>query len=124
MCRNGLRVLVVAEDFARQEHVRGLLIDSVELVDTAHGREVWTATLNPYEAIVMDLSCNDHENEAQLTLLRALKREGIKAPVIVLTERCNCDATREEFRESGADAFIYKPIHNPRVLAERIELLA
>ncbi len=124
MCRNGLRVLVVAEDFTRQEHVRGLLANSVELVDTAHGREVWTATLNPYEAIVMDLSCSHHENETQLTLLRALKLEGITAPVIVLTERCNCDGTWEKFRDSGADALIYKPINDPRVLTERIELLA
>jgi two-component system, OmpR family, response regulator len=102
-----MRVLVVEDDRvlgdAVREHVAasGHGVDWMQRIDLA--REALATT--PYDLVLLDLNLPDGRG---LDLLRELRRDGSKVPVIVLTAMDQI-ASRIEGLNSGADDYLVKP---------------
>ena len=102
-----MRVLVVEDDRvlgdAVREHVAasGHGVDWMQRIDLA--REALATT--PYDLVLLDLNLPDGRG---LDLLRELRRDGSKVPVIVLTAMDQI-AARIEGLNSGADDYLVKP---------------
>src|SRR5215471_17707924 len=117
---NSNRILVV-EDEASLRLVlvdllkgRGYAIDTVDTGKNVKGRIVTTN----FDLVILDIMLPDMDG---FDVCRALRDEGISAPVLMLTAR---DATSDKIRglRIGADDYLTKPF-NPEELLARIEAL-
>jgi len=85
------------------------------VVDVAHtgaaGDEM--ATINTYDAIVLDWMLPDHDGVA---ICRALRKSGVQAPILMLTAR---DAIEDRVigLNAGADDYLTKPFAFAELLA-------
>ena len=102
-----MRVLLIEDDFVLGEAVRdhvaslGYGVDWMKRLDDARGALATIA----YELVLLDLNLPDGRG---LDLLRALRRQGNAAPVIILTAQDQI-ASRIEGLNSGADDYLVKP---------------
>ena len=115
-----MRVLVV-EDYAplRKSLARGLRQEGFAVDLSADGEEgLWYAQSNDYDVIVLDLMLPKLDG---LGILRRLRGEGHKAPVLILTAKGEVD-DRVHGLNLGADDYLVKPFAFKELLA-RIQAL-
>lgn len=110
-----MRILVLEDDAQLAELVRETLEDEGWVVDTTGFLEEAAALFEafPYDLIVLDLSLPDGEG---MELLRALRRRGVRVPVLILTAR-DAPERRVEGLEAGADDYVVKPFHLRELVA-------
>ena len=85
---------------------------TVDLFDTvAEGEEAWR--LADYSAVILDLMLPDGSG---LALLRAARRDGLAAPVLILTA-VDGISDRIAGLDAGADDYLTKPFHTDELRA-------
>ena len=110
-----MRVLI-AEDEARvAEHIRKGLVEAGYAVDVAgDGAEaLWLAEHHPYDAVVLDVMMPEKDG---ITVVRQLRRKGLRMPVILLTARHELE-DRISGLDAGADDYLAKPFSMSELLA-------
>lgn len=116
-----MRLLVVEDDASiRGVLVRGLTEEGFAVDQAVDGEEGWFKASDPaYDLIVLDLML---PKRGGLTLLRELRSQGIRTPVLVLTAR---DAVPDRIRglDHGADDYLIKPFAFDELLARVRALL-
>ena len=110
-----MRALVVEDDSGMAKLVRLLLGEDGYAVDlTASGEEgLSLARVNPYDAMILDLGLPDR---AGLTVLRTLRAEGSRLPILILTARAGADEVVQGL-DAGADDYLVKPFANSELKA-------
>jgi two-component system OmpR family response regulator len=116
-----MRVLVIEDDAAiRGFLVRGLTEEGFAVDQAADGVDgQFKATDASYDLILLDLMLPRSDG---LTLLQAIRADGLTTPVLVLTAR---DAVSDRIRglDSGADDYLVKPFAFDELLARIRALL-
>lgn len=114
------RILLVEDDPALARGVAAILRGRGYTVDVAPDGEgaLDAARDEPYALIVLDLGLPDIDG---VEVLRRLRRDGLKTPVLVLTAR---DAVEDRVAglDSGADDYVLKPF-DPTEIEARIRAL-
>jgi two-component system copper resistance phosphate regulon response regulator CusR len=108
--------ILIAEDEARvAEHIRRGLVEAGYVVDVAaDGAEaLWLAENHPYDAMVLDVMMPEKDG---VTVVRQLRRKGVRAPVIFLTARHGLE-DRIRGLDAGADDYLAKPFSMSELLA-------
>lgn len=102
-----MRLLLVEDDLELANGLMRALEQSNIAADVAHTAATALAACQttPYQAIVMDLGLPDGDG---LDLLRQLRREGIAAPVLILTARDELQ-DRVQGLDAGGDDYLVKP---------------
>ena len=112
-----MRVLVIEDDRMLARLVERALGEAGYAVDWARsaeeGRELALGT--EYDVILLDLELPDRDG---LDVVRALRREGKKTPVLIMTGHGE-DETVVRGLDAGADDYLLKPVSND-VLKARI----
>src|SRR5437763_2427300 len=116
-----MRVLVVEDDPDMARFITRGLREQAYAVDEvmAGGNAIEHAMTTPYDAIVLDVMIPAPDG---LEVCRALRRQGINTPILMLTAR---DAIRDrvEGLDSGADDYLVKPFEFAELLARLRALL-
>ena len=114
--------LLLVEDSARlrellTEAIRGAgwRVDAVATI----GEATEAVAVTPYDLLLIDLGLPDGDG---LDLVRALRRDGVKTPILVLTARAAIDE-RILGLDAGADDYLVKPFNNGEFLARCRALL-
>jgi two-component system copper resistance phosphate regulon response regulator CusR len=116
-----MRVLVVEDDpdmagfIARGLGEQAYAVDAVASGDAALER----AAATPYDAIVLDVMIPPPDG---LAVCRQLRRDGIDAPILMLTAR-DAISNRVEGLDAGADDYLVKPFEFAELLARLRALL-
>jgi DNA-binding response OmpR family regulator len=116
-----MRLLVVEDDVGLVRALEAGLRSAGFAVDAVGAAEdgVERITLNPYDAIVLDLGLPGADG---LTLLRWVRDRGMSLPVLVLTARGHL-ADKVAGLDAGADDYLLKPFAFPELLARLRALL-
>lgn len=116
-----MRVLLVEDEPGIAQFIRQGLAEAGYAVDVApDGRSGWDyATAAEYDIIVLDIMLPEMDG---LQLLRRLRSERIKSPVLLLTAR-NRIEDRVKGLDAGADDYIAKPFAFTELLARLRALL-
>lgn len=116
-----MRVLLVEDEPGIAQFVRQGLVEAGYAVDVApDGRSGWDyACAAEYDVIVLDIMLPELDG---LQLLRQLRSEKIKAPVLLLTARDGID-DRVKGLDAGADDYLAKPFAFTELLARLRALL-
>ena len=116
-----MRVLVVEDDPDMARFIIRGLREQAYAVDgvDAGAKAVEHAMTTPYDAIVLDVMIPAPDG---LEVCRALRRQGISTPILMLTAR---DAIRDrvEGLDAGADDYLVKPFEFAELLARLRALL-
>jgi two-component system OmpR family response regulator len=110
-----MRVLLIEDSVRLQEALAESLRDAGYLLDIGSSVadfEVRARTAN-YDFIVLDLGLPDGDG---LAMLRALRSDGMRTPVLVITARGTVD-DRIGGLDSGADDYLSKPFNHDELLA-------
>ena len=114
--------LLLVEDSARLRellteavHGAGWRVDAVATIEEATAAVV----VAPYDLLLVDLGLPDGDG---LDLVRGLRRDGVKTPILVLTARAAIDE-RILGLDAGADDYLVKPFNNGEFLARCRALL-
>jgi DNA-binding response OmpR family regulator len=116
-----MRILVIEDDEEAARLLARGLREEGWVVDVAHtgtaGDEM--ATIDTYDAIVLDWMLPDHDGVA---ICRALRKSGVQAPILMLTAR---DAIEDRVigLNAGADDYLTKPFAFAELLARLHALL-
>lgn len=115
-----MRALVVEDEPVVAGFIEGCLREASIVVDRASdGDEGFRLAIqNPYDVIVLDLMLPIRDG---FSVVRGLRSEGVKSPVICLTARDAVD-DRVKGLDSGADDYLVKPF-SPSELLARIRAL-
>jgi two-component system OmpR family response regulator len=102
-----MKILLVEDDVETAAYLKKALTEAGHSVDhTASGREgLLMAAADPYDVMILDRMLPQVNG---LTILRAIRAAGVKAPVLVLTALGGID-DRVEGLEAGADDYLVKP---------------
>jgi DNA-binding response OmpR family regulator len=110
-----MRILVVEDDRKAARFLKQGLEEEGHVVDVAADGEEGAhyGHLNPYDLIVLDIQLPRKDG---LELSRELRREGVEAPILMLTGR---DSTEDIVRglDAGADDYLTKPFDFDELLA-------
>ena len=110
-----MRILVVEDSRDLARTLRSLLVEEGFAVDVSPDGEdgLWRATTVDYDAVVLDILLPGVDG---WEILRRMRAEGRRAPVLVLTAR---DSTEDRVRglDSGADDYLVKPFALEEFLA-------
>lgn len=114
--------LLLVEDSARLRellieavHGAGWRVDAVATIQEAEEAII----VAPYDLLLVDLGLPDGDG---LDFVRALRRSGVKTPILVLTSRAAIDE-RIMGLDAGADDYLVKPFNNGEFLARCRALL-
>jgi DNA-binding response OmpR family regulator len=115
-----VRLLIIEDETRIADVLRsalsrsGFVVDAVRLCDDARA----ALSVNPYDAVILDLGLPDGDG---LTLLKEMRAHGNAVPVLVLTAR---DAVEDRVGglDTGADDYLVKPFAMSEVIA-RIKAL-
>lgn len=115
-----MRALLVEDSQRLQKSVGKALRKSGYAVDTSGDGEggLWLAESNDYDVIILDIMLPKLDG---LGLLRRLRKEGRRTPVLLLTAR-DTVGDRVEGLQTGADDYLIKPFALEELLA-RIQAL-
>lgn len=109
------RVLIVEDQVSLQSSLqRGLTEEGFEVLTAGTGQNAYALiSREPIDAILLDLMLPDGDG---LSLLRRLRSEDIRVPVLVVTAR---DSIRDRVvgLDSGADDYLVKPFDFDELLA-------
>jgi two-component system copper resistance phosphate regulon response regulator CusR len=110
-----MRILVVEDDPDMARFItRGLSEQSYAVDAVASGEEALErATTTPYDAILLDAMIPAPDG---FEVCRTLRRDGIDAPILMLTAR-DAVTDRVEGLDSGADDYLVKPFEFAELLA-------
>lgn len=116
-----MRILVAEDDAKVAAHVRRGLEEAGYAVDVAvDGPEaLWLAGSHPYDAMVCDVMMPGQDG---VTVVRQLRRKGVKTPAIFLTARSEL-ADRVAGLDAGGDDYLAKPFSMIELLARLRALL-
>jgi two-component system copper resistance phosphate regulon response regulator CusR len=116
-----MRILVVEDDpDMRQFIVRGLAERAYAVDEAADGETALERiSLNPYDAIVLDVAMPQPDG---LAVCRMLRREKVQTPILMVTARDRVP-DRVEGLDSGADDYLVKPFEFVELLARLRALL-
>jgi len=110
-----MRILVVEDDDKAAAFLKQGLEEEGYDVDVAPDGEegAHLGHVNPYDLIVLDIQL---PRRSGLELSRELRREGVEAPILMLTGR---DSTEDIVRglDAGADDYLTKPLAFDELLA-------
>ena len=110
-----MRILVVEDDDKAAAFLKQGLEEEGYAVDVARDGEegAHLGHVNPYDLIVLDIQL---PRRSGLELSRELRREGVEAPILMLTGR---DSTEDIVRglDAGADDYLTKPFAFDELLA-------
>jgi DNA-binding response OmpR family regulator len=115
-----MRILVVEDDREISQFVAGGLRQAGYAVDeVADGKDALAmARRGPYDALVVDLMLPGLDG---LGLIEALRRDGMRAPVLILSARRSVD-DRVRGLQTGGDDYLTKPFAFAELLA-RVQAL-
>ncbi|MFD0711212.1 response regulator transcription factor [Paenibacillus sp. GCM10027626] len=115
-----MRILVVEDDRPLLEAVATVLREESYQVDEAeNGLDgLYLAQQGIHDLIILDIMLPDMDG---LSVLDALRKQGIALPVLLLTARDSVE-DRVKGLDSGADDYLVKPFATPELLA-RIRVL-
>ena len=118
---NDMRILVVEDDAKIASFVVNGLKQSGFAVDRcADGEEAHVlASTTSYDAAILDIMLPKLDG---LSLLRQLRKEGVRIPVIILSAKASVD-DRVKGLQSGGDDYLTKPFAVAEVLARLRALL-
>jgi DNA-binding response OmpR family regulator len=110
-----MRILVADDEEKVAAHIRRGLQEEGYAVDLASdGAEaLWLAENHTYDAMVFDVMMPAHDG---VTVVRQLRRKGVRTPVIFLTARHEL-ADRVAGLDAGADDYLAKPFSMIELLA-------
>jgi len=110
-----MRILVAEDEAKVAGHIRHGLQEAGYAVDVAvDGTEaLWLAGNHPYDAMVCDVMMPGQDG---VTVVRQLRRKGVRMPVIFLTARHEL-ADRVAGLDAGADDYLAKPFSMIELLA-------
>ncbi len=116
-----MRILVAEDEVKVAAHLRKGLQEAGYAVDVAtDGTEaLWLAGNHPYDAMVCDVMMPGQDG---VTVVRQLRRKGVRMPVIFLTARHEL-ADRVAGLDAGADDYLPKPFSMIELLARLRALL-
>jgi DNA-binding response OmpR family regulator len=116
-----MRILVVEDDAPLASVlIRTLREESYAVDHAADGQEgEWLAAENPYDLIILDLML---PRKSGLEVLQAIRDQGNKAPVMILTAKDSTDNIVQGL-DSGADDYLTKPFSIDELLARTRTLL-
>jgi two-component system, OmpR family, response regulator len=120
LSRSYMRILVVEDDAKIASFVVNGLKQSGFAVDRcADGEEAHIlASTTPYDAAVLDIMLPKLDG---LSLLRQLRKEGVRMPVIILSAKASVD-DRVKGLQAGGDDYLTKPFAFSELLA-RVQAL-
>lgn len=115
-----MRILIVEDDRAAADYLGRGLVEAGHGVDMAHDGEtgLQLALAGEYDALVVDRMLPRRDG---LTLIRMLRADGRKTPVLVLSALGQVDQRVEGLR-AGGDDYLVKPYALAELLA-RLEAL-
>lgn len=111
---SGMRVLIIedeqklAEILVRSLRGEGFIVDAASTADEGYQ----LASSDHYDLVILDLLLPDGSGTA---VLRHLRQQQNKVPVLVLTARGDLDSKVENF-EAGADDYLTKPFALPELM--------
>jgi DNA-binding response OmpR family regulator len=110
-----MRILVVEDDARLQRNITALLVRDYYAVDMAGTAEeaLFKGLGEDYDCILLDWMLPDKSGVA---VLRELRKQGVEAPVIMLTARSMPDEVVTGLN-AGADDYIVKPFEAEILLA-------
>ncbi|MFH1498992.1 MAG: response regulator transcription factor [Verrucomicrobiota bacterium] len=116
-----MRILVAEDEAKVAAHIRNGLQEAGYAVDVAaDGPEaLWLAGNHPYDAMVCDVMMPGQDG---VTVVRQLRRKGVRFPVIFLTARHELE-DRVAGLDAGADDYLAKPFSMIELLARVRALL-
>jgi DNA-binding response OmpR family regulator len=116
-----MRILVAEDEAKVAAHIRNGLQEAGYAVDVAaDGPEaLWLAGNHPYDAMVCDVMMPGQDG---VTVVRQLRRKGVRFPVIFLTARHELE-DRVAGLDAGADDYLAKPFSMIELLARIRALL-
>jgi DNA-binding response OmpR family regulator len=114
------RILVVEDQRSLLRNlVRGLGEEGYEVIPAASVSEARAAIASQPDVLVLDLMLPDGSG---VELLRKLREEGLRQPILILTARDSVD-DRVEGLDAGADDYLVKPFSFNELLARLRALL-
>ena len=116
-----MRILIIEDEESLARNISDILIKEGYLTDIAFDGEqgLKKGLSNEYNLLILDIllpKLNGYE------VLRELRRQKIKTPVLILTIKNSID-NRVEGLDSGADDYLIKPFAIPELLARIRTLL-
>ena len=110
-----MRVLIVEDELKMASLVRRGLTEEGHAADIAATGDdaLWMAEAHPYDAIVLDVMLPGRNG---FETCRALRKQGVWAPVLMLTARDAVD-DRVAGLDAGADDYLTKPFSFAELLA-------
>jgi two-component system, OmpR family, response regulator len=116
-----VRLLVVEDDKNLNRQIVTALEQAGYAVDKAFDGEDggFLGETEPYDAIILDLGLPKVDG---VSVLNSWRRQGVKAPVIILTARDRWSDKVTGF-DAGADDYVTKPFHMEELLARIRALL-
>ncbi len=114
-CRNQMRILIIEDERKLAEAIATGLEESGYGAVVAQSGEAGLRQLysEPYDLILLDVML---PRTSGLEILRELRRDGFKVPVLILTSRGSIE-DRVRGLDSGADDYLVKPFAFPELLA-------
>ena len=102
-----MRILIVDDDYALREQLQQILTRQRYIVETATDGEEALDKLSetPFDLIILDIMMPKIDG---LTALKEMRREGIDAPVLMLTVKGDM-ADKVKGLDLGADDYLAKP---------------
>ena len=111
------RILIVEDDLTlRQALTYNLTREGYEVAGAADGESALAAARGRFDLILLDLMLPAMSG---LEVLRALRRDGVTTPVIIVSAKAD-EVDRVVGLKIGADDYVTKPFSRPELLA-RIE---
>ncbi len=116
-----MRILLVEDDVALAETLRGGLVDAGYAVDMVHNGVdgLWAATEHPYDVVVLDLMLPCLSG---YQVCRQLRERDVQTPVLMLTAK-DGEYDEADALDLGADDYLTKPFSFVVLLA-RLRALA
>ena len=110
-----MRILLVEDDPDLSRQLKAALADAGYAVDYApDGEEAqFLGETEPYDAVVLDLGLPKVDG---VSVLERWRKEGMSAPVLILTARGAWSEKVAGF-DAGADDYLTKPFHTEELLA-------